>query len=94
MGQLLVRIVNTALLVEDFRMNVVQKYQEIQSFTAYHAVKAARSPPIMTLLAVFCAVHPVQKISWLIKLAQQHQMSSVQSSVTVRTGNALANLKN
>lgn len=57
-------------------------------------MKAARSPPIMTLLAVFCAVHPVQKISWLIKLAQQHQMSSVQSSVTVRTGNALANLKN
>ena len=57
-------------------------------------MKAARSPPIMTLLAVFCAVHPVQKISWLIKLAQQYQMSSVQSSVTVRTGNALANLKN
>ena len=87
-------IVKAAHLVKGFHMNVVQKYYQVKWYIAYLAFKAARSPPVMTLLAVFSAVHPVQKISWLIKIAQQHQMSNVQSSATVRTGNGPANVKN
>ena len=94
MEQLHVWIVKAVHLVKGFHMNVEQKFHQLKWFTAYHAFKAVHSPPIMILGAVFLAVHPVQKISWLIKLAQQHQMSNVHNSVTARTGIVPANLKN
>ena len=86
MAQLHVWIVKAVLLVKGFHLNVELKYHLVRWFIVCPAFKAVHFPPIMTLLAVFCAVHPVQKISWLIKLAQQLQMSNVQNSATARTG--------
>ena len=86
MGQLHVWIVKAVLLVKGFHLNVELKYHLVKWCIACLAFKAAHSPPVMTLLAVFLAVHPVQKISWLIKLAPQLQMSNVQNSATARTG--------
>ena len=79
-------IVKAVLLVKGFHLNVEQQYHLVKWFIVYLAFKAAHSPPIMILPAVFLVVHPVQKISQLINLVQQHQMSSVQSSATARTG--------
>lgn len=92
--QLYVWIVKAAHLVKGFHMNVVQKYYQVKWCIAYLAFKTVHSPTIMTRPAVFSAVHPVQKISWLIKIVQRHQMSNVQNSATARTGNGPANVKN
>ena len=94
MGQLHVWIVKAVLLVKGFHLNVELKYHLVKWCIAYLAFKTVHSPTIMTRLAVFSAVHPVQKISWLIKIAQRHQMSNVQNSATARTGNGPANVKN